>query len=94
MSVGYSTADNTATAGADYTATSGTLTFGPSDSTKTITVQVKGDTRDEDDETFNVNLSNAVGGQITDSQGIATIQDDDPPPFPLSVGRTGESTAT
>jgi hypothetical protein len=81
VSVGYSTADNTATAGADYTATSGTLTFGPGESTKTIPVPVKGDMLDENDEQFTVNLSNAAGGVITDSQGIGTIQDDDPAPL-------------
>src|SRR5262245_15121501 len=81
VSVDYSTADNTATAGADYTATSGTLTFGPGESTKTIPVPVKGDTLDEFDEQFFVNLSNAVGGQISDSQGTGTIQDDDPAPL-------------
>jgi Calx-beta domain-containing protein/VCBS repeat protein len=81
VSVNYATADNGATAGADYTATSGTLTFGPSDSTMTITVPVKGDTLNEYDEQFYVNLSNAVGAQITDSQGTGTIQDDDAAPL-------------
>ena len=38
VSVNYSTANNTATAGSDYVATSGTLTFNPGDTTKTITV--------------------------------------------------------
>jgi hypothetical protein len=81
ISVGYSTANGTATAGADYTATSGTLTFGPGESTKTISVPVKGDTLDEYDEQLFVNLSSAAGGVITDSQGTGTIQDDDPAPL-------------
>ncbi|HUE75050.1 MAG TPA: FG-GAP-like repeat-containing protein, partial [Pirellulaceae bacterium] len=81
VSVNYSTADSTAAAGADYTATSGTLTFGVGESSKTISVPVLGDTLDEYDERFFVNLSNAVGGQITDSQGIGTIVDDDDPPL-------------
>jgi Calx-beta domain/FG-GAP-like repeat len=82
VTVGYSTADGAAVAGADYTATSGTLTFGPGDSTpQTISVPVKGDTIDEYDEQFVVNLFNAVGGQITDSQGTGTIQDDDAAPL-------------
>jgi hypothetical protein len=80
VSVNYATADNTAVAGADYTAKSGTLTFGPGDSTQTISIPVIGDTLNEFDEQFFVNLSNAVGGVITDSQGIGTIVDDDPAP--------------
>jgi hypothetical protein len=80
VSVNYATADNSAVAGADYTAKSGTLTFGPGDSTQTISVPVIGDTLNEFDEQFFVNLSNAAGGVITDSQGIGTIVDDDPAP--------------
>src|SRR5205823_13908732 len=74
------TADNTAVDAHDYTAMSGTLTFGPGESTKTISVPVKGDTISEYDEQFYVNLSNVVGGVITDAQGIGTIVDDDPAP--------------
>jgi hypothetical protein len=81
VSVNFATADNTAIAGSDYTATSGTLTFGPGDSTpQTISVPVNGDILDEYDEQFYVNLSSAVHGVITDSQGIGTIVDDDPAP--------------
>ena len=80
VSVNYVTANGTAVAGLDYTSGSGTLTFGPGESTKTFSVSVKGDTLHEYDEQFYVNLSGAVGGQITDSQGIGTIVDDDSPP--------------
>ena len=52
-SVEWSTSDGTATAGSDYIATSGTLTFSPTDTTMQVTVMVNGDTIDEDDETFN-----------------------------------------
>src|SRR5207248_1464650 len=52
--------------------------------TKTITVQVSGDTRDEYDETFVVNLWTdnlyAENVSIADGQGVGTIVDDDPPP--------------
>src|SRR4029450_4640325 len=81
LTVDYSTGDGTAIAGADYLTTSGTLTFGPGDSTQKIFVAVKGDTSDEYDEQFTMNLSNAVGGVIADSQGFGTIQDDDAPPL-------------
>ena len=60
VSVNYATADGTATAPADYAATSGTLTFAPGQTTKTVTVQVVGDMLDEPDETYALNLSNAV----------------------------------
>ncbi len=77
VSVDYSTADGTATAPADYAATSGTLTFAPGQTTQTVTVSVAGDTVDELDETFTVNLSNAVNAAIADGTGLGTILDDD-----------------
>ena len=80
VSVDYSTADGTATAPADYAATSGTLTFAPGQTTRTVTVQVAGDTLDEINETFTVNLSNAVNAAIADGTGLGTILDDDPLP--------------
>ena len=64
VSVNYATADGTATAPADYAATSGTLTFAPGQTTKTVTVPVVGDTLDELDETYTLNLSNAVNAAI------------------------------
>ena len=79
ITVDYATADDSATtADSDYTASSGTLTFSPGESTKTITVGVNGDTAVEQDETFIVNLSNAVNADIVQNQGVATIQNDDP----------------
>ncbi|PYS46371.1 MAG: hypothetical protein DMF68_19405, partial [Acidobacteria bacterium] len=59
VTVDYSTADGTATAGSDYQSTNGTLTFNPGDLTRTITVTIIGDTTDEPNETFFVNLTNA-----------------------------------
>jgi Tol biopolymer transport system component len=58
VTVDYATADGTATAGSDYMATSGTLTFAPGTTTQTIHVPVTGDTTVEPDETFDVVLSN------------------------------------
>ena len=77
VTVGYSTANGSATAGSDYVATSGTLTFNPGDTTKTITVLVNGDTLNEANETFFVNLSNPVNATIADGQGQSTILNDD-----------------
>lgn len=80
VTVDYATADTTATAGADYTATSGTLTFSPGQTTKPVSVTIANDALSEDDETLLVNLTNASGATIADAQGIGTITDDDPDP--------------
>ena len=58
VTVDYAHDDGTATAPADYLATSGTLTFGAGQTTKTVTVTVNADVLDEADETFTVTLSN------------------------------------
>jgi hypothetical protein len=77
--VDYTTADADAVAGGDYVATSGTLTFAPGETSKTITVDVNGDTDVEGDETFTVVLSNPSNAIVSVNQGIATgtIQNDD-----------------
>ncbi len=81
VTVNYATADGTATAGSDYTATSGTLSFLPNAAlTQTVTVLVNGDLAGEPNETFFVNLSNPAGGPgvtLADAQGQGTILDDD-----------------
>ncbi len=79
VSVNYATADGTATQPTDYTNTSGTLTFTPGQTTRTITVPVIGDTVPEADETFFVNLSGAVNATISDNQGVGSIVNDDVP---------------
>jgi hypothetical protein len=53
------------------------LTFVPGVLTRPLTVTVQGDTLDENNETFVVNLSAASGAVISDSQGTGTILDDD-----------------
>src|SRR5262249_15158964 len=67
-----------ATAGVDYTAASGTLTFAPGQTSKPITVQVVGDRIREGDETFLVSLSNANYGCIDNGQAEGYIVDDEP----------------
>lgn len=61
----------------DYTATTGTVTFNPGEKTKTITVNVTGDTKLEGNETFFVNLLNPQQLAIADGQGQGTITNDD-----------------
>jgi len=67
--VDYATEDGTATAGADYTAVWGTLTFAAGERSKTVNVQVLDDAHDDDGETVKLKLSNAVGGRIEDGDG-------------------------
>ena len=85
VSVDWATFDSTATAGADYEAASGSLTFNPGETAKTITVLVTGDTLDEMNEQFRVTLSGVVGSTIYDAHGYATITDNDLPPQ-VSIG--------
>jgi hypothetical protein len=82
VTVEYSTSNGSATGGtsgsADYIPTSGTLTFNPGGpTTQTVTVLVRGDTSFEFSQTFNVNLDNATNANISDDQGVGTIQNDD-----------------
>jgi hypothetical protein len=77
VTVNYATANGTATVPNDYTTTSGTLTFTPGRTSKTVTVKVKGNAVVEPNETFFVNLSGAVGATIFDPQGVGTIRNDD-----------------
>ena len=72
VTVDWATADGTATAGEDYTASSGTLTFNPGETTKTVSVAVLDDDDEESDETFTLQLSNAKGATFADSQGMGT----------------------
>ena len=78
VTVDYATADGTAEAGEDYTATSGTLTFAAGETTKTVNVPVLDDALDEGEETFVLRLSNAAGGRIADGEATGTIANDDP----------------
>ena len=77
--VAYHTVDGTATvADGDYQETSGTVNFGPNDTTQTITVLVNGDVRVEGDELFTLHLlGNAVNALIQDADGIGKIVNDD-----------------
>jgi hypothetical protein len=78
VTVNYATANNTATAGSDYQATSGTLTFAPGETTKTIRVLVIGDRKAEANEAFVVTLSNETNAILANIQGAGMIVDDEP----------------
>jgi len=78
ITVAYATANNTATAGNDFQAASGTLTFAPGETNMTVTVLVNGDRLAEPNETFVINLSSPTNATIADGQGVGTIVDDEP----------------
>ncbi|HEX2700143.1 MAG TPA: Calx-beta domain-containing protein [Acidimicrobiales bacterium] len=78
VTVNYTTADGTATTGTDYTATSGSVTIFAGENSATVQVPVLGDTADEGNETFTLELSSPTFGVITHGTGTATIVDDDP----------------
>ena len=78
VSVHYRTQDATATAGADYVATSGAVVIPPGETTTTVALGVIGDTAVEGDETLAFVLEDPQGAPIAFATSIATILDDDP----------------
>ena len=75
VTVGYTTSNGTATAGSDYIATSGTLTFAPGETSRTVAIIVNSDATAEAKETFTVTLSNPLGATLTDASGTGSITD-------------------
>src|SRR5213596_2536902 len=105
VTVGFTTVDGTATGNSscataatgtpDYISQTGTLTFAPSDPSKTITVQVCADTTFELSEAFTVKLSGATGATITKDTGTGTIVNDDAlPPPDLAITKSAPGLAT
>ena len=80
VTVDYATADGTATGGDDYTATSGSLTFEPGDTEKTIAVPIADDTVEDGRETVTLTLSNPVGATIDDGEATGAILNSGAPP--------------
>ncbi len=100
VTVNYATQNATAVAPADYTATSGTLTFAAGETSKIISVTTKGDTLDEADEFFRVNLSAPTNAILGEATGIGLIEDDDTAPqvsinnLSVTEGNSGTTNAT
>ena len=82
VTVEYGTADGTASAGADYTSTTGTLTFAPSETSKTVAVPVLDDAHDEGLETMTLRLQSPSPTRVklADAQATGTINNTDPMP--------------
>ncbi|MES2794198.1 MAG: Calx-beta domain-containing protein [Planctomycetota bacterium] len=86
VTVNYATSDGTASRLSDYASAAGILTFLPGQTSKTISITVHGDTTNEGNETFFVDLSNAVGGSsLGKTRGVGTILNDDEKPL-YSIG--------
>lgn len=86
VTVRYRTEDVTATAGSDYTGASGTVTFAPGETVKTVAIAIAGDTTVEMDEVFRLLLSEPSGATVATGTATATLTNDDtaPPPPPSS----------
>ena len=79
LTLNYATADGTATAGSDYTATSGSVTFLGGEQVRYVSVPILGDTTPEEMEFFSLNVTPAgfIQNGVEDNSGIATILSDD-----------------
>lgn len=97
VSVDYATVAQSAGADIDFSAVADTLEFDPGDTSQSFTVATTGDSLHEGDETFAVNLSNAIpaGTVINPASATITITDDDPiPTIGLGSTTTGNGTVT
>ena len=94
VAVEYRTEDGTATAGEDYRAVQRTLTIEPGQTRATIRIEVRSDTLDEPDETFEVWLSEPEHVDLPDDAATGTIIDDDAPVAHVWLSRFGRTVAT
>lgn len=98
VTVGWTTADGTAAAPADYTAALGTAGFELGEVETTVEVEVNPDITHELDQTFRLLLRNAEGATISDGEAVATLTNDDPPPVvsvsPAVVGELDRASST
>jgi len=83
-SVAYATSGGTATAGSDYTETSGTITFDIGESSKSFTIPITDDGVIEPSETINITLSNPTNGSALGPRFIANITILDNDTYPSS----------
>ena len=95
VTVDYATSDVSAVAGADYTRTTGTLTFTPGETAKTVSVPVLDDAHDDGGETFTLTLSNPSGGNawLEDASATGTIENADAMPRAW-IARFGRTVGT
>lgn len=77
VTVNYATADGTATAGQDYVAKSGTITFAAGETQKTVSITINGDKVAERDESLTLKLSAPTGATLADATAAGTIVTDE-----------------
>jgi hypothetical protein len=99
VSCSFTTANGTATAGSDYVAASGAVTFAPGEVEKPVVVLVNGDTVDETQETFFLDISNVQNATVSSNRGTGFIVDDDGPTISINdvsitEGNAGTKAAT
>jgi hypothetical protein len=99
VSFSFSTTNGTATAGSDYIATTGAAAFAPGEVEKPVVVLVNGDTVDETQETFFLDISNVQNATVSSSRGTGFINDDDGPTVSINdvtvtEGNSGTKAAT
>ena len=87
VSVHYTTSNGTATAGSDYVALAGLLSFATNQTSNAIIVMVKGDLITESNEMLFVNLSSPTNATLAEGQATGVIVDDDSPPT-LTIARS------
>ena len=80
IAVEWTTAWQTAISPDDFAGATGTAIFNPGETLKFVNVAIADDSWDEAAETFTVNLSNAVNAELLETQGVATILDNDAEP--------------
>ena len=97
VTVNYATSDLAATAGSDYIATNGILTFAAGETTKTINITINGDTVYENNESFLISLSTPTGAVLSSPFGASTfvtIENDDVIPLVFATPATVNYTDT
>ncbi len=99
VSLSFATSNGTATASSDYVATSGALSFAVGEVEKPVVVLVNGDTVDESQETFFLDISNVQNATVSSSRGTGSIVDDDGPTISINdvsvtEGNSGTKAAT
>ena len=92
VTVRYATSGGTATSGTDFTAASGTLTFAPNETSKTVSVPTTEDTDTEADETFTLTLSSPTNATLGDDTATGTINDNDSTALPTVNVSGGSAT--
>ena len=94
VTVRWSTADLTATAGEDYEAATGTLTLAPGETSGRVRTAVIDDALPEEDETFTLVLSGPENAVLDADRATGTITDDDEAAAVAWLSRFGRTVAS